>query len=343
MRASFFLGNKSFEVRELQPPELGEFDVLVKVMSAGICGTDVHIYHGHVGSAQVEPPVVLGHEYAGLVTETGHGVSTVKVGDHVTIDPNIYCGKCLPCRMGRKQSCENLRALGVNLNGGFAEYSLVPEAQCFPVSRELDFDVAAMAEPLACALHGIERASIQPGQSVLVVGGGTIGLLMVQLARLSGASSVVLSEPIARRREIGLEVGADHAVDPAEGNLEALYAEATGQRGADVVIECVGKAAAVSQAISLAAPGGRVVLFGVPEPEAAAPLPLFDIFKKELKITGSFINPDAHQRAVNLLNSGRLYIKELITHIYGLSQVEDAVLMQMKDESIKVLVHPQEN
>lgn len=341
-KGSFFLGNKQFEVRKMEFGPLAPGQVLVKTMAAGICGTDVHIYHGEKGSAEVTPPVVLGHEYAGVVVDVGEGVTTVAVGDHVTLDPNMYCGKCLPCRMGKKQNCEHLFALGVNVNGGFAQYCVAPQAQCFRLDPSLDFDVGAMAEPLACALHGIDRANIRPGQSVLVVGGGTIGLLMVQLARLAGASTVLLSEPIEMRREIGLQVGADGCIDPLHEDVPGRIREMTGREGVDVVIECVGKVFAVEQAFSAAGFGATVMLFSVPQVDATAPLPLFDMYKKELTVTGSMINPDTHQRAVNLLNGGRLEIKKLITHVYGLQHVEDAILMQMKSDSIKVMVHPQE-
>ncbi|XOQ45142.1 MAG: Enoyl reductase (ER) domain-containing protein [Clostridium sp.] len=342
-KGSFFLGNKQFEVRNMMFGELSPDEVLIKNISAGICGTDVHIYHGEAGSAAVTPPVVLGHEYAGIVEKVGSAVTTVKPGDHVTVDPNMYCGQCLPCRMGKKQNCEHLQALGVNRNGGFAQYCIAPAAQCFRLDPNLDFDVGAMAEPLACALHGIDRAGIHPGQSVLVIGGGAIGLLMVQLARISGASCILLSEPIAMRRQIGMEIGADCVIDPIHENVLERIRAFTGQDGVDVVIECVGRTSATEQAFSAAGFGATVVLFSVPAVEATVPLPLFDIYKKELKILGSFINPDTHQRAVNLLNSGRIEVKKLITHVFGLSQVEDAILMQMKNESIKVVVHPQED
>lgn len=345
MRGTFFLGadqDQKFEVRDMTFPPLKPNEVLVKNYSCGICGTDVHIYHGEEGSAAAKPPVVLGHEFAGVVEAVGEQVTDLKPGDHVTVDPNIYCQKCIPCRMGRKQNCENLFAIGVNVDGGFAEYALCPETQCLKVSEDLDFDEAAMAEPLACALHGIDKAKIQSGQQVLVIGGGTIGLLMVQLAKLSGASTVILSEPIAMRREIGLEVGADAVIDPIHEDVALRIQEITGQPGADVVIECVGKPFAVDQAFRAAGLGATILLFSVPEPGSTAALPLADVFNKELTIVGSRINPDTHLRAVHLLNSGRMKIKQLITHAYDLEHLEDAIHMQMSSDSIKVVVHPQE-
>lgn len=287
------------------------------------------------------PPVVLGHEFSGIVTEVGAGVTALQPGDHVAIDPNIYCGKCRPCRMGKKQNCEHLYALGVNTNGGFAEYVLCPASQCFKVKPEVPFDVAAMAEPLACVIHGIDQVGINAGQNVLVVGGGTIGLLMVQMAKLSGAATVILSEPVAKRRDIALQVGADAVIDPIHEDLGRRIQEIIGASGADVVIECVGKPMAAKQAIQTAGLGASVLLFSVPGVEDQLLLPLFDIYKKELRIVGSMINPNTQQRAVDLINSGRLQIIPLITHAFDHKHLEDAIKMQMSDKSIKVMVHPE--
>lgn len=342
MKGSYFLGNKTFEVREHEIPVLGPKDVLVRNMAAGVCGTDVHIYHGEEGSAAVTPPVVLGHEYSGLVEAVGSDVTGIQVGDHVTIDPNIYCGQCPHCRVGKKQLCLNMVAIGVNFNGGFAEYCVVPEGQCFKLNPDLPYEVGAMAEPIACCLHGIDLAEIKAGQHVLVIGGGAIGLIMAQLARLSGAASVIVSEPIEMRRQIALQVGADGVIDPIHENVRQRFRELTGFDGAEVVIECVGKPVAVTQAIEAAAKGAMLMLFSVPSVGAKLEIPLFDIFKKELTIRGSMVNPDTHSRAVALLNAGRLQIEPLITHRFPLDDVEGAIKMQMSAESIKVLVKPWE-
>lgn len=341
MKGAYFLGAlapQKFEIRDLAYEGLGSHDVLVKNKACGVCGTDVHIYLGEKGSADVTPPVVLGHEYSGIVEEIGKDVSNVKVGDHVCIDPNIYCNECMPCRMGKKQNCENLKALGVTRDGGFAEYSIVPDTQCFVIKDDIPFEWAAMAEPLACVLHGIDLAHIHPGQSVLVIGGGAIGLLMAQVAKLSGASSVVVSEPVAKRREIALEVGADGVVDPLNEDIEEALEKYSGRKKADVVIECIGKPATIRQAFDLAGFSAQVILFGVPSPEATVELPLFDVYKKELHISGSMINPATHQRAVNLINSGKIKIEPLITHRFTLNHLEEAIQSQMGTDSLKVIV-----
>lgn len=345
MKGSFFLGadkDKKFEVREMGDLGLflGDHDVLVKNMAAGICGTDVHIYLGEKGSADVTPPVVLGHEYSGIVEKVGPAVRAVKVGDHVTVDPNMYCGKCRPCRMGRKQNCENLFALGVNVNGGFAEYSVCPDTQCFKLNDCVPFDIGAMTEPLSCVLHGADLADVKSGESVLVIGGGTIGLMMAQVMRLSGAANVIVSEPVKMRREIALSLGVDYVIDPVNSNLSEEIRKITGRDGVDKVIECVGNKSAALDAISSADLGGTVLFFSVPKVDAKLELPLFDVYKKELKIIGSMINPDTYQRAVNLINSGKIKLMPLITHVYSKERLEDAIRMQMSPDSIKVVVHP---
>ena len=338
MRGNFFLGDHRFEVREMTFRDPGPNEVFIQNMACGVCGTDVHIYHGEAGSADVTPPVVLGHEYSGIVKAVGSAVTAVKEGDAVTVDPNIYCGKCYHCRKGHKQLCDAMEAIGVTRNGGFAEYSMVPETQVFRMDPKIGFQAMAMAEPLACCIHGIEQLNIQSGDAVTVIGGGAIGLLMVQLAKLRGAGTVILSEPVEIRRKIGLTLGADLAIDPLSDDPAARIREYLGRPGADVVIECVGKTSATQQAFEVTNRGARILLFSVPTVDAKFSLPLFDVYKKELKIFGSFVNPDTHEDAVQLLNSGRILTAPLITHTFPLEKLEDAIHMQMSAESIKVQV-----
>ncbi len=337
MKASYFLGSKTFEVRECPVPQAGPGEVVIKNMACGVCGTDVHIYHGEPGSADVTPPVVLGHEYAGEIVEVGQGVTALSVGDHVTVDPNIYCGACEYCRNGKKQLCESMEAIGVTRDGGFAQYSVVPAAQAFRLAPELPYEWGAMAEPVACCLHGIDLAGIRPGDTVCVIGGGAIGLIMLQLAKLSGAARLILSEPNEKRRQAALQLGADAAIDPTDP-LERKSMEGA----AHVVIECVGNTPAVQSAFDFAKKGATVVLFSVPKVDATFPLPLFDVYKKELTIKGSFVNPDTHERAVQLLNAGKLSFDPIVTHRFPLDKMAEDIAEQMGSASIKVVVCPQE-
>ena len=340
MKATYFLGEKKFEVRELPVPEVQETDVLIRVAACGICGTDVHIYHGSKGSTDVKPPVVLEHEFAGTVEKVGDKVTSVKPGDHVTVDPNRYCGTCHFCQMGKKQMCENLYAIGVNRDGGFAEYCLVPESQCYQLDKQVPLKYGAMTEPLACCIHGIDKANIQPGQTVCVIGGGAIGLLMIQLAKISGASKVILSEPVEMRRQIGMEVGAFGTIDPIHEDIKEQLNQLLGTKGADVVIECVGTPVAAEQAFLAADKGATILLFSVPKPDSTYHLHLEDVFQKELTIVGSMINPDTHGRAAALINSGVLKLEPIITHSFPVEQVDDSILAQQRAETIKVIVEP---
>ncbi len=340
MKASRFLGNKTFAVTDLPTPHAGPGELVLRNQVCGVCGTDVHIYHGEPGSADVNPPVVLGHEYSGEVVEVGEGVTGFAVGDHVTVDPNIYCGHCAYCQNGKKQLCPSMEAIGVTRDGGFAQYSRIPASQAFKLEPTVPWEAAAMAEPLACCLHGIDLAGIQVGDKVCVVGGGAIGLLMVQLAKLSGASQIVLSEPNEKRRQVGLQLGANAAIDPTRPDAQEAFAQVL-DGGANVVIECVGNVPAVKSAFQFAGKGATVLLFSVPKVDATFDLPLFDVYKKELTIKGSFVNPDTHARAVALINSGKVDFGPIITHRFPLDQLPEAIAMQMSDASIKVVVEAQ--
>lgn len=340
MKGTYFLGNGAFETREVEIREPEENEVLVRVAACGICGTDVHICKGDKGSAAVTPPVILGHEIAGVVEKTGRNVRDVRAGDHITVDPNIYCGKCYYCRTGKKQLCEHLYAVGVNRDGGFAEYCIVPESQCYRLLPSVPLRFGALAEPLACCLHGNDIAQIRTGDTVCIIGGGTIGLIMLQLAKLSGAAKVILSEPAEKNRGIAEALGADGTIDPTMENLNDRLKELTGMPGVDVVIECVGNPVATRQAFEATRRGATVLLFSVPKAGTTHPLDLESVYLKELRICGSFINPDTQGRAVSMINSGKINFAPLITHSFAVNQVAEAIRMQTSRESVKVIIEP---
>lgn len=338
MKAAVFVGKGKIEIQELDKPTIGTEDVLIEVKASGICGTDIHIYHGEEGSADVAPPVVLGHEFSGEVVEVGSDVKTIQIGHHVTVDPNKYCGICTPCKKGVKQMCEHLYATGVNANGGFAQYCAVSESQCFKINDDIPYEFAALSEPLACCIHGISKIGVHYGDNVCIIGAGAIGLLMVQLARLAGAASVIVSEPIEMRRKAAVECGADYTINPINSDLLEEISKITGQGGADVVIECIGNAKTCAQAVGAATKGGKILLFGVPSPDAKMEVSLSDIYKKELTIKGSFINPDTQEEAVRLINGNKLNLEPIITHRYDLEKIDEAIHKQMDSDSLKVMI-----
>jgi 2-desacetyl-2-hydroxyethyl bacteriochlorophyllide A dehydrogenase len=334
MRAAVFEGEGRLTLQERPIPAPGPDDVLVQVAACGICGTDRHIMHGEFATA---PPVIIGHEYAGTVAAVGAGVRDVRVGDQVAIDPNIVCGQCRPCQRGQVHMCRHLTALGVNRDGGFAEYALAPRRQCYVLAPHMPLLEWAMTEPLACCIHGIDLACIRAGDRVAVIGGGAIGQIMAQLARLSGAGLVAVSDTVRERREMALRLGADAVVDPT--SVEPVAPGEMLDGGADVIIEAVGSRATNRQAIAWAAPGGTVLWFGVTPPGHTVEVEPNLIFEKELRIQGARINPFTHSRAVALLASGRIQVEPLITQQIGLEALP-AELAQPSPGQIKTVVTP---
>jgi L-iditol 2-dehydrogenase len=339
MRAAVFSAPGKFEVVERETPRALEGTVTVRVEACGLCGTDVHIYRGEFPTAAF--PLIAGHEFAGIIEAIGSGVSHLRAGDHVAVDPNISCGSCRPCRRGLVHLCRQLTAVGVNLDGGFATYCQVPARQAYRVPRDMPFETAAMAEPVSCCVHGIERARVRPGDFVVVIGAGMIGLVMTQLARLRGAAMVLVSEPSPPKREAAQRLGATRVVDPGAEDLRAAVAEATGSDGADCAIDCVGGAETAQQATELVGEGGTVLLFGVAPPSARATIAPYDIYRREITITGSFTNPFTFDAAVALLATGRVQVQELISHRVALPDLPGAIEMVEARQAMKVVVQPQ--
>ncbi|MBX6352770.1 MAG: zinc-dependent alcohol dehydrogenase family protein [Thermoflavifilum sp.] len=313
-------------LKTVADPAPGPGEVLLRVAACGICGTDVHIFQGSPGSAPVAPPVVLGHELAGEVIEVGAGVQELRVGDRVAVDPNIYCGRCRFCRDGRPQMCEHLQAVGVTRNGGMAELCVVPAASCHRLPEGASWLDGALAEPLACCLHGIERLAPRAGQRALVIGAGFIGLVMVQLLRMYGAGPIVVSEPDPKKREMALSLGADSAFHPYAVSRDGAGVPAAHMdEGFDLVVECVGRQETMQAAVDAAGRGARVLMFGVAHPAAEIRLHPYEVFAKELTILGSFINPHTHRAAVALVAQQRLRLQALVSHRFTPTQVAEAL------------------
>jgi len=315
MKAAVLTDKMNMEIQELPLPAPLDHEVIVKVKACGICGTDQHIYHGQPGSAEVQFPIVLGHELSGEVVQVGKNVTQFTVGNRVSIDPNMYCGTCDYCRGNRVHLCDNLQAIGVTRNGGMGEYCAVPAANCYTLPDELSYEEGAMIEPLGCVLHGFNQIKVWPGASVLIIGGGYIGLMMLQVAKMYGTSPLIVSEPDVTKHELAIQLGATKAVSPEE--LERR------KDGFDVVIECVGRKESMTQAVKMAKKGGTVLLFGVSSPDTKIDVQPFDIFSKELTIKGSFINPHTHDLAISLVQQGKIQIKPLLSHQFTMDQLPE--------------------
>jgi L-iditol 2-dehydrogenase len=304
-------------LEDYSPRSLNKNELLIKVTNCGVCGTDRHIYEGKAPS---KVPVILGHEYTGIVVENGSSNSKFKVDDRITIDPNIFCGYCDYCKRGKVHFCENHQALGVTLNGGFAEYSIVPASQAYLIPPDFDLSLASFAEPLSCCLRGMELAGIKHGDSVIVVGGGTIGLMMVQLAKNAGASRILLIEPVTSKQRLGLELGADYGLNPFENNLLEKVKSLLGYADRKV-IECVGSSETVDLSVKLAGKGGAVIIFGLAPKEHEISLNLQSLFKNEVKILNSYLNPFTFASAIDLLINGKINVQKLISNQVSLREI----------------------
>ena len=337
MKAAVFYEPGVVKVQQWPDPEISGDEVLIRVMAAGVCGTDLHIFDGAKGASECCPPVVLGHEFAGVVEAVGPDVKYIKVGDHVTVDPNRGCGVCPACKSGNPHFCPDMFATGVGGDGGFAELAKAREEQVYALHPSVPFEQAAMCEPLACCLHGIDRAQIRTGDTVLVIGGGTIGLLMVQLAKMAGAGTIILSEPLEAKHDMGRLVGADHCINPMKTTPFELI-EREGIRRIDVSIECVGRTNTMLDALKFVSRGGHVLFFGLTPPDAEIPLKPYDVFQRELTITSSFVNPHTQGRAVTLVDSGKLRLAELISDRLTLDEMNRAY--EIRGRNGKMMVFP---
>ncbi len=321
-------------VPEIQPDENG---VMIKIHYCGICGTDVHIFEGAKGSAEVNPPVTLGHELSGDVVKVGSSVHKIKVGDRVSVDPNSYCGKCYFCANGKKHLCRHMVGLGTAADGGFAEYVTVSEKLVFPIAENVSYEAAAMTEPLSCCLHGMDLTDVKIGDTVMVIGTGNIGMIMLQLAKNAGAATIIAVEPNEKRRQKAKEMGADICIDPLHDDTDNILWE-NGIKNIEKVIDCAGLTSTAEYAVKFAGKGANVMLFGLTGPDDEMKLKPFEVFKKELTIMGSFVNPSTFERAGRLLAAGAVKVENLITDIVPLSDIQSVFENRLYAKDGKVLI-----
>ena len=324
MKAAVFYGRGDLRyVPDYPKPDIRDNEVLVRVKACGVCGTDLHIFSGAQGATQCNPPVILGHELAGIVEAVGSAVTRISVGQHVTVNPNISCEACEYCRRGDPHFCTTLSATGVNHDGGFTEYCAVLEKQAHVFPDSVPFEEAAMCEPISCCLHGIDLAGIHCGDTVMIIGGGTIGMIMLQLAQMSGAARTILLEPNEQRFALARSLGADLVLNPLQGDVrQALQDADIGD--IRVVIECVGRRETVLDAIAYAGKAATVMIFGLTNPDCAIPYYPFEAFQKELTLKTSFINPNTQGRAAEIIASGKLNLAALISDRIALPDIDQA-------------------
>jgi L-iditol 2-dehydrogenase len=325
-------GGPKFSVDEVPDPVPGAGQALVAVRAAGICGTDVHATQGLFPWT---PPMVMGHEYTGVVQDVGRGVSKKLIGRAVACEPSYGCGECAECAEGRVSQCPRCTRVG-----GFAERVALPVSALHALPRGLDPVTAAMTEPAACCLAGLEQFSMPRGATVLVLGGGIMGLLTMVLARRRGAKRLLLSDPIAERRAMAERLGAAVTIDPVSEDLRARVQTLTGGRGADVVCEAVGKPQLVAEALTLVRPTGVLQLVGVNPKGSTLPLDLWDVHYREIRIHGAFGRGGAFRRALAMMP--KLGVKPLVTAKFPLAKIEDAFAHATAGRGVKTIITPNE-
>ncbi len=314
MKAMLLSAYKQLELTEMPRPEIGPRDVLVSVQACGICGSDIHGYDGSTGRRV--PPLVMGHEAAGVIEEVGKDVQRFRPGQRVTFDSTISCGYCEYCRRGEINLCDNRRVLGVSCgeyrqHGAFAQYVVVPENIVYELPDGLPFEHAAMIEAVSIAVHAANRTPVALGQSCVVVGTGMIGLLVVQAMRKAGCGRIVAVDLDPGKLQLAGELGADALVNAAEEDVPARVRELTGGQGADVAVEVVGASATVQTAIHSLRKGGHLTLVGNLSPNIEVPLQ--SIVTRELTLYGSCASRGEYPQCIDLMNRGEIQVEPLIS------------------------------
>ena len=339
MKAAVYHGVKSLSIDELPIPEPGADQVLVRVKACGVCGTDLHIFDGAKGAAECTPPTVLGHEFSGEIVKLGSHVDNWKVGDRVAIDPNNTCGECKWCLSGKAHFCSNMIGTGTTSDGGFAEYCVVHKRQLNRLSDQLSFEEGAMAEPVSCCLHGMDLTQVQQGDNVLIVGGGPIGQIMLRLCVLAGAAEIAVLDFVPEKLEAALAHGATCVANPQNPEDQAML-ETRYPDQFDKVFDCVGNIASIKMALSWCGKQSTLMIFGLAGPDDVLDIKPFELFAKEITIKSSYINPYTIGRAVNLLNSGRLDVSDLIGTRIPLAEADKVFTDRSYFKSGKVVVLP---
>ncbi len=339
MKASIWTAKGRVEVRDVDEPVPAPDEVVLRVSGCGVCGTDCHIFHGHVPLAK--PPVTLGHEIIGTIHRVGKNVTDLRIGQTVCVDPVVTCGRCEFCQAGHPNLCDQPTIMGYVLPGGFAQFTKAPRFYIHPIHKAVGIKGGILVETLACVLHGYERLQIEPGGTVLILGAGCVGLLWTQLIRQSLSAKIIQTELIEMRLNAARDLGADAVINPQTTRLENEVRRLA-PNGVNYIIDATGSAQAIQESLGLLKKGGTLMLFGVcPEAERLTLSP-FDIFNKELRIVGSKMPPFMLGKAARMIESGAIDSDCLVTHVLPLTEIAEALRMFEEDKNriIKIAIDP---
>jgi len=339
MRCAVLTDTETFALEDRPRPEPGPDDVLVAMRHVGICGSDVHYYrHGRIGDFVVESPLVLGHESAGEVVAVGSNVEDVAVGDEVALEPGVPCLECDYCRQGRYNLCPDVRFMATPPHdGAFAEYVAWPAAFATPLPDGVSTRAGALCEPLSVGIHAVRRANVGVGDTVLVTGGGPIGMLVAEAARAAGAAEVGLSDVVSAKLDRAEARGVDWTVDATAGGLPDRVAAHTDGEGVDAVIEASGAEPAIRSTTGVVRRGGTVVLVGLAE-DGEIPLDTHDVVNRELDVHGSFRFRNTYSAAVDLLADGAVDVEGIIDFERPLDEVRAAFEQTADPDVVKGMI-----
>ncbi|WP_123619211.1 NAD(P)-dependent alcohol dehydrogenase [Halorubrum sp. CSM-61] len=339
MRTAVLTEALQFELENRSQPSLGANDVLVAVRDVGICGSDVHYYeHGRIGDYVVESPIVLGHESAGEVVETGANISGLESGDRVTLEPGVPCRRCAHCKRGDYHLCEEVEFMATPPHdGAFSEFVAWPADYVYELPETVSTKEGALCEPLSVGIHACRRGDVGTGDSVLIAGAGPIGLLAMETARAAGATDVIVTDVIDAKLAFAEERGADRTVNVANESLPEAVDEYTDGTGVDVVIEASGAKPSVESTLDVVRRGGTIVLVGLAD-EATVPFDVLDVIDNELDIHGSFRYKNTYQAAVDLLKTEAVDVEGIIDFESPLEDIDDAFQRATEPEVVKGMI-----
>lgn len=345
MKAAVLEDLENIVIKEVKTPQARQGEVLVRVRSCAVCGSDIRIYHR--GNPRVKPPQIIGHEIAGEVVEVGSGVKGFKVGDRVALGADVPCGTCNFCRNGLGNNCPINYAIGYQFQGGFAEYIPLNEltvkyGPLHKIPDGLSFDEASLAEPLACCINGYELANLTLGDTVVIIGAGPVGLMLVELAKNMGADRVILSQRSRERLEMAQRFSADVIISTSEEDFVSRVMEETQGQGADVVMVACANPSAQEDALKVVGHRGRVNFFGgLPPGSSKIRIDSNLIHYKECFVLGSHGSvPRQHKLALDILAEGKVEGKDLITHHFALEDIKEAFEVAEGHKGLKVIVNP---
>lgn len=336
MRAVVYDGPRNFSIREVPTPEPGPGEVLIRIVETGVCGTDLHIHEGGFYAAF---PLIPGHEPVGRVEALGEGVTGFAIGESVTVNPNVPCGHCGYCQRGQRLVCPNLKGVGTNFPGTFAEYMTMRYEYVYSTEGMAD-DVAVFTEPTSCVVHGVHVANPRPGSSALVFGAGPTGLLLAQQLQAGGCASVTVAASSRFKLDRAQQLGVDDTVLLDRGDLDAGVEELRRRSdgGFDLVVEATASTAIGDACVPLTRNGGTVLLYGVTDAADRLAISSYDVFRREISIKGSFAQVDDFPGAIATLRSGRVRTDGIITHRYKLEEYDQALEALRSDRTVHKIV-----